>query len=79
MKLKDYVESLQKVLNENPDAANFKVIFARDDEGNGFQEVCYSPSVGHFDGDYGGDFYAKENIEEDYNIEEMPLNSVCIN
>jgi hypothetical protein len=50
----------------NPETLDMDVIYSRDDEGNGFQEVHYSPSKG---------FYEDMEFEEsDYLV-----NAVCIN
>jgi len=71
MNLKTYTENLNKFLTDNPDAADYTVITAADDEGNGYNEIHYSPSLGHFDS---GDFEV-ENVDE----EQEESNSVCVN
>jgi hypothetical protein len=66
MKLKEYIEQLQKFVEMNPETLEMDVIYSRDDEGNGFQEVHYAPSKG---------FYEDMEFEEsDYHV-----NAVCIN
>lgn len=67
MKFKEYAENIAKLLIERPETAEFDVVTSRDDEGNGFNFVHYSPSVG---------FYAKE--DKDFSVEE-PHNAVCVN
>jgi len=52
MKLKEYIAGLNAFVKENPKARNFDVIYSRDDEGNGFQGVYFSPTLGQWDGDY---------------------------
>ena len=66
MKLKKFVENLNKLIAERPDVLELDVVTAKDDEGNGFYFVCHSPSVGHMDEDR--DF-----------TEEREVNAICIN
>ena len=76
MKFKKYVKLLKKYLKENPESANFTVVYSADDEGNGFQVVSFGPSVGNFDGEYRGDFMSDEDDLAEY---EYDVNAVCIN
>ena len=66
MKFKEYAENINKLLKERPEAADFDVVTSKDDEGNGYNLVHYSPSVGNYDED--GEFTA-----------EKELNAVCVN
>jgi hypothetical protein len=66
MKLKDYVEHLTQILETNPDAMNYTVIYASDDEGNTFDHVHYPPCLGNFDGEH-------------FNSVSSENNSICIN
>jgi hypothetical protein len=45
MKLKDYLERLNELVKNKPEALEMEVLTARDDEGNGFNVVHYAPSV----------------------------------
>jgi hypothetical protein len=79
MNLKTYLENLNQMVKENPSLLEYTVISSIDDEGNGFNEVYWEPSLGHFNED--GDFYSKENIEEEpeeYD-EDIEINAICIN
>lgn len=84
MTLKDYVVQLAKFIEENPESADYTVITAIDDEGNGFNPVYFGPSVGHFNDE---EFYSVESIAElqeesvsdGYEPEDYPLNAVCVN
>jgi hypothetical protein len=67
MKFKQYVQSLNKLLEENPEAADFDVVTSRDDEGNGFNLVAFPPSIGAYD--------AHENGFTEY----VQPNAVCVN
>lgn len=76
MTLKQYIETLQKFADENPEALNFEVIYSEDDEGNGFNRISYSPSLGVYDEDEG--FWTSTNLKENrYKLTDM--NAVCIN
>ncbi len=66
MKLKEYVAALQEIADKYPD---LKVIYASDEEGNSFSEVCFDPSVCRFDG---------ESISQEEEDEKNP-NAVIIN
>ena len=66
---------LQKFAEENPETLEFEVIYAEDDEGNGYGNIVYSPSKGVFNE---GEFFTENNLEEeDYQLSDM--NAVCIN
>jgi hypothetical protein len=51
MKLKKYVQFLDEFVKMYPEALDLEVIYCRDDEGNGFDPVKYSPTLGQFDED----------------------------
>lgn len=74
MKLKDYIASLKKFIKDNPGSEELTVIYSRDDEGNGFQEVYYTPSMGIWE--EREDFISNE---EDLKNREEEINAVCIN
>lgn len=82
MKFKQYLENLNKLAKENPETLEMIVIYAKDDEGNGYQEINYEPSVGNYDPeDSWGGFTPEENIKEEpeeYD-EDIKMNSICIN
>ena len=62
MKLKEYANYIAELAEKYPNA---KVVSAIDEEGNGFNEVVYSPSAGTFkDGEFS---------------EGGKVNAVCIN
>ena len=63
MKLKDYIQKLQEIADNNP---NLTVVYAADDEGNAFKEVYFDPSYGHFDG-------------KDFANNGKKINAVCVN
>ena len=71
MKFKDYVKNLNELLEQRPETAEFTVVTARDDEGNGYNQVYYTPSVGiHTDDDF-----ETEDVDEDQDA----VNAICVN
>lgn len=41
MKLSEYIEHLNVILNNNPKNKDLEVIYSIDDEGNCFRPVCF--------------------------------------
>jgi len=67
MTFKEYAENINKLLKERPETADLIVVTSKDDEGNGFNMVHYTPSVGNYDEE-----------DRDFN-EEKKVNAVCVN
>jgi len=67
MKFKEYLENLNELLKDRPEIADFDVVTSKDDEGNGYSIVHYTPSIGRYD-----------NEEKEFK-EEIELNAVCVN
>ena len=75
MTLREYIDGLKKFAEENPDTLEMQVVTSKDDEGNGYNPVYYSPSKGIFED---RDFTSAEqykNSERDEN----ETNAVCVN
>lgn len=73
MKLSEYIKNLESILKENGD---LEVIYASDDEGNSYDKIYFTPSVGHYNSE------EKEYFQEGESMEEMELteiNAVCVN
>lgn len=66
MTLREYRETLNNFIKENPKALDMEVIYSQDDEGNAFYPVIYTPCLKRYNG-YG-------EIADDENP-----NTVCIN
>lgn len=66
MKLQEYVDNLNQLLKDRPETATLDVVTSCDDEGNGYNLVHYTPTVGHLDKD------------RDFS-EEKEVNAVCVN
>ncbi len=69
MKLSEYIEGCQKILEEYGD---LDVIYAIDDEGNDFNLVHHTPSVGKYE-------HHEFTPEEYFDDDSETVNSVCIN
>ena len=67
MKLKQFAANINKLLQDRPETADLDVVTSKDDEGNGFNLVHYSPQVGSYN----------ENDREFK--EEQKVNAVCVN
>ena len=83
MTLKTFVKKLNKLAEEYP---NLKVVTAMDDEGNGFNVVSYSPSIGFFDPKMGRNSFTPIELVKDYPNEEeydkfrnKKPNAICVN
>jgi len=74
MKLKEYIKVLQKIVKENPKAKDYTMVYATDEEGNGFKEVCFEPSVGGMIDNE--EYYCSGDSELPEGFIE---NSVCVN
>jgi len=66
MTLKQYIDSINEFVKQNPEALDLDVIHASDDEGNRFHLIQYPISKGFFNG-------------WDYNQGSEKPNAVCIN
>ena len=81
MKLSKYISDLQSFLEKNGD---MECIYAKDDEGNGYQKVGWSGSLYytneldqyHIDTVYGPEDLQSEVIDEGYDADEFV--QVCI-
>ena len=62
MKLKVFIDNLNDLLKDNPEAKDLEVITSNDDEGNGYTAVFFSPSLIGFDG---CDRYDLEDVNEE--------------
>jgi hypothetical protein len=72
MKLKEYIDNLNDQVKDNPEILNYDVIYSSDDEGNDFDLVVYTPTIGKFNKDDDG-WYQK------FDSESSEPNAICIN
>jgi hypothetical protein len=75
MKLKEFIEGLQKFAKENPDTLEMDVVTSKDGEGNGYNIVHYEPSKGIFED---REFISFEQYGY-WGREEEDTNAVCVN
>lgn len=68
MNFKEYIEQLKEFYDGHPECHNMKVVYAKDDEGNGYSNVIYNASFGEYDGE---NFYNQDDTDK--------INAVCIN
>lgn len=80
MKLKEFLENINKMVSENPAILELDVVNAIDDEGNGYEKVYYSPSLGFYDS-ADKEFTSKDQFAEleASGYEDLEINSICIN
>ena len=75
MKLKEYIETLKILAEENPAALEYELVTSKDDEGNGYNAVYYGPSIGIYED---GEFIPATQAEE-WDREASESNSICLN
>jgi len=83
MKLKKYLESLNKLAKDHPESLDLDIIYASDDEENSFNPVNFTATMGHVleDGDgyiQDGDINGIDGVANSLH-EDQPINAVCLN
>lgn len=78
MKLNDYIESLQKLVEDDLTLGDLDIIYAKDSEGNGYESVYQYPSLGFYE-EYEREFTPEEYFEDSDVPDDLEVNSVCIN
>tara|TARA_B100000959_G_scaffold276043_1_gene330219 strand:+ start:382 stop:606 length:225 start_codon:yes stop_codon:yes gene_type:complete len=74
MKLKEYIYFLAKALKRYPDA---EVVYASDDEGNGYSKAHFHATLGHYDGE---GFESENDAGADEKREKgFTVNAICLN
>lgn len=79
MKLREFIDNLNQLAKEDPSLLEKNVIFAKDAEGNGYDEVYYGPSAGVFTEDFEFIPSDSEDFEEEYEYTRTDINAICIN
>lgn len=72
MKLKEYIKNLQEIEKEY--GGDLIIVYSADDEGNYFDQVHFSPTIGEFDAD-AQEFYPDRDDDDRV----IKINSVLIN
>ncbi len=81
MNLKTYIDNLLKLVETNPEALTMEVVYSGDGEGNDYNTVNYTPSLGYYnseDREFSSDLSEVEP-EDEYGEVPVKVNSVCIN
>ena len=73
MKISEMIKNLQEFKAEHGDLDCW---YAKDDEGNGYQEVFYDPSF-YYVNEY-GDVYQQEDFDEMDEDDRADLKPICI-
>ena len=73
MKLKKFLNKLNKIAKENPVVLDYDVITASDDEGNSYHQVHFDPSVGIL---VDGEDYESNTGEDQFS---QTAEVICIN
>lgn len=74
MKLRDYLESVNEQVKHNPEILDYDVVYSSDAEGNSFEEVFYTPTIGNFDRSG-----PSNGWNASFNSETDKPNAICIN
>jgi len=75
MKLKEYIASLQAILESSGD---LELIYSKDEEGNAYTTVAYEPSVVLFD-TVQYELVVDDDEIEDFDVQPWVKVVVCIN
>lgn len=78
MKLKEYIEELNKFVQEYPESLELPVIYSKDDEGNAYHNVIYSPAMFQVEDltQYYLEVVGKLGVDD---IVREDCNAICIN
>ncbi len=49
MILSEYYNALTQMITDNPECLGYDIVYSKDDEGNGFSGVNYTPATGYYD------------------------------
>jgi len=68
MKISEMIKNLTKIKKEH---GNLNLVYSIDDEGNEFKQICFTPTIGHYED---REFCPIDNKEDHDKI-----NSCCVN
>lgn len=63
MLLKEWLKSLENMIKRDPNLLDYEIITASDDEGNDFNAVVYTPSIGIWTEE--DEYIPEDQIDED--------------
>jgi hypothetical protein len=75
MKLKQYLDNLNRLVKETPEILDLELVYSGDEEGNDFHPLNYLPTLGVF---RDGEFVSKAYLE-DMELTEDDINALCVN
>lgn len=78
MTLREYIEHLNNIVNQNPRALDFTVVYGKDDGGDEYKPLLYAPTVGLYDSEAYYNFITMA-IFKDHKIKPEQANAVCVN
>jgi hypothetical protein len=80
MVLREYLNSILMMIKNNPEIENYEVVYARDDEGNQYDKVVFTPSLMQM-----SNINDVRDLEQVYIAEDSVMlpgedhNAICIN
>jgi|GEM_PF-4805677 len=75
MKFKEYIDIVNKFVENNPESLDLILVSSSDPEGNSFHPVHFGPGIGFYDSH---DFTPQSQMKESGYENEKP-NAVCLN
>lgn len=78
MILREFLDNINKMVEKDSSVLDLKVIYSKDDEGNGYQEVYYDPTLFYSEDDF---TVSQEDFDDEQECfdEELVVNAICIN
>jgi len=80
MTVREYLNSIILMVKNNPEIENYEVVYARDDEGNQFDKVIFTPTLMQM-----SNINDSRDLEQVYIAEDSVMlpgedyNAICIN
>lgn len=78
MKLQQFLNTINQMVEDHPSLLDLDVVTSNDDEGNQFNIVYYEPSAGLYDSSE-REFISEEQFEEWDLPKDTKPNAICIN
>jgi hypothetical protein len=80
MVLREYLNSILMMIKNNPEIENYEVVYARDDEGNQYDKVVFTPSLMQMSNiDDARDLEQVYIAEDSVMLPGEDYNAICIN
>lgn len=76
MKLKEFIDNLNKLVVDRPETLEFDVVSAVDDEGNAYNLIYFTPTIGYYEQEDAMFESGGAMLEDD---EYRVPNAVCVN